>query len=64
VKGAAITVCLMAVAGLAWHEAAHLAAWAGFEDIDILWQVAAVFAALALGEAVVSRWINPPHPTT
>jgi hypothetical protein len=41
---------MAALAALAWFLAGRAAVWLGFEDIEILVQLAAIFAALTAAE--------------
>ena len=58
-KGAVITLALVALSWLAWTQSAHLADWAGFGQLDFLVQLAAVLAVLALAERLLARFV--PH---
>ena len=58
---AALTLGLIVLCWQSWVQAGHAAAWAGFEDIDIVVQVAALFAILAAAEAVISRLLPGKH---
>jgi hypothetical protein len=50
VKPALFTAAMAVIAWLAWEAGGRLAGWAGFEDVEILVQLGAVFATLTAAE--------------
>ncbi len=54
-KGAALTLAAGVLAWAAWTYSAWLAEVTGLHELDLLIQLAAVFAMLALAERVLSR---------
>ena len=52
---AGLTLGLVVLVWQVWVQAGHAAGWAGFEDIEIVVQLAAVFGVLALAETIISR---------
>ena len=57
-KSAALTLAAIALAWLAWIAGGEIAERLGVADLDPLPRVAALFAALALGEYLHKRHTN------
>ncbi len=54
IVSAGLTLGLVVLVWQVWVQAGHAAGWAGFEDIEIVVQLAAVFGVLALAEKIIS----------
>ena len=54
-RGAAITAAMVAIGWFAWSWSAHLAGWAGFDELDFLIQLAGLLVALTLADRLLSR---------
>lgn len=63
VISAGVTIMLIGASWLAWEYGGEVSRRAGFEDIEILVQVAAVFIVLGLAESVISRVPASAHST-
>ena len=60
-RSAVFTLASLAAAWLSWTVGERLAGWAGYEDMDILVQVACVFAGLAAAEKLLSLPTSGEH---